>query len=97
MQSDNLDIEKYMLADVRIHDDVIGPPVLEVEVAGMWVEADPVIFASWTGLRRKNGEDYHDRVVPYNTDPENGPTYTGKRMCPCSVCQSTVSPAFKMN
>ena len=70
-----------------------GP--VEVMVKDSWTPVTKEIFASWTGLRRIWGIEYHGPVV--YKDCKNGSQYTGPRSCSCAVCQSTVEPKFKMN
>lgn len=75
-------------------DDIIEEPILQVNVQGIWVATDRDIWEAWTGLRRKNGEDYHGDVHPITT-PEA--TWTGPRVCSCATCQSKTDPKYRPN
>jgi hypothetical protein len=80
----------------RNFDDSIGQKVLQVSLSesDTWIEVTEDLFRSWTGLRRINGEDYHGPI--YNFGSEDS-VYSGSRSCGCSVCQSTVTAALKVN
>jgi hypothetical protein len=67
-------------------------PLLEVAIEdGQYFSATPDVWDSWTGARRRNGEDYHGPV--YYTGTRT--TYTGKRGCPCITCSETTLPHLK--
>ena len=73
-------------------DTASAQPLLEVSVEdGHYFAAAPDVWNSWTGLRRRNGEDYHGPV--YYTGTRT--TYTGKRVCPCTICSEATLPHLK--
>lgn len=74
-------------------DNIATEPVLQVLYHDTWVAVDEETFDSWTGLRRKNGEDYHGAIRVFGSNVK----YTGVRSCGCRVCEQDVSPKFKMN
>lgn len=83
------------VADLRPFptDDVADGPILEVELLDRWFLVDENTWRSWTGRRRKDGEDFHGKVFYLDsTHP-----YAGRRSCPCSTCQSTVDPHHRCN
>jgi hypothetical protein len=49
----------------------------------------PGMFASWTGRRFKDGEEYHGAVVVRDRNGDGHP-YTGSRVCDCALCQEFV-------
>ena len=69
-----------------------GP--VEIKVKSNWVPTTSEIFRSWTGHRRIWGMEYHGPVYVLGKDEK---TYSGARLCPCAVCQESVSPEFRMN
>jgi hypothetical protein len=78
-------------------DDIASGPVLEIHMLDVWVEVDEKTFTAWTGFRRKNGEEYHDIVIPLGANSPSDPVYTGARACLCPTCQSTVEPKLRAN
>ena len=74
-------------------DDIEVGPILEIMQATEWVVVEPGVWRSWTGLRRRNGEEYHGRVVYLDTQQ----VYRGRRICLCSVCQSDSEPQHRPN
>lgn len=89
-------VEKLVLLTTpRVFDDSIGTKVFQVELSDAWVEVDESIFASWTGMRRINGEDYHGPIYNFNSGSEV--PYTGVRTCKCKICQEHVEPSLKAN
>lgn len=69
-------------------------PLLETMMPdGEFFVAPPEVWDSWTGLRRRNGEDYHGPVYFAGTRT----TYTGHRMCSCPTCSETTLPHLKHN
>lgn len=67
-------------------------PLLEVAVEdGQYFATEEFIWDSWTGPRRRNGEDYHGPVYYTGTRA----TYTGKRVCPCTTCSEATLPHLK--
>lgn len=85
------------IADVppsgRPTDDISSEPILEILYGEAWIVTGADIFDSWTGLRRKNGSEFHGSVVPLGTTT----IHTGARVCGCSVCQEHVEAKFKKN
>lgn len=75
-------------------DDVMSDPLLEVYAQGVWVVTERDIWDAWTGLRKRNGEDYHGDVHPISS-PTN--IWTGPRVCSCRTCQSHTDPKFRPN
>ena len=67
---------------------------LEIMVEDTWFPADPATWRAWTGQRRVWGQEYHGPV--YAIDAPST-AWSGKRICNCSACQSTVSPGLRLN
>jgi len=77
----------------RLTDDIASAPLLEIQFEDVWILAEEDVFGSWTGLRRKNGEEVHGPIYPLG-----GKTfYTGSRVCGCKACQEHVEAKFKKN
>ena len=77
----------------RSTDDVAAEPILEVLYDGTWVLTTSDIWESWTGLRRRNGQDHHGSVRYM----DGGGTYTGRRICPCGTCQAHTEAKYRPN
>lgn len=75
-------------------DDIVEGPILQIMVAGQWILVTDEIWDSWTGLRRKNGEEHHGPIMPLF---ERDKTYTGGRVCPCKICQASVEGKHRPN
>lgn len=74
-------------------DDVSPGPILEVELLDRWFLVDDTAWRSWTGRRRRDGDDYHGQIFYM----DSGLPYTGARACSCSTCQSSVDPRQRKN
>ena len=73
-------------------DTASSQPLLEIAVEdGQYFATEEIVWDSWTGPRRRNGEDYHGPV--YYTGTRT--TYTGKRVCPCTTCSEATLPHLK--
>jgi hypothetical protein len=92
---DTIPIE--LLPKGPLTDDIASGPILEVDAAGVWIEVESNVFDAWTGYRRKNGEEYHGRVIPLDSPQDGSVTYTGSRACGCKTCQASVEPKFRTN
>lgn len=80
-------------------DTLLTEPVLEVGISTLrgyteWLPVEENVWLAWTGLRRRDGEDYHGPILPL--DRPNA-TYDGPRECGCSACQATVAPLDRLN
>ena len=56
---------------------------LEIKVNRHWSQVDQHIFRSWTGLRRKNGRDFHGLVYLLGTNRLGSPQQARE----CQHCQ----------
>lgn len=74
--------------------DVVSGPVLEIELNGFWLVAEQDVWDAWTGLRKRNGEDFHGDVHPITAPTQ---VWTGSRVCPCRVCQAHVEAKYRPN
>jgi hypothetical protein len=75
-------------------DDIIQEPILEIQVSGRWLVTDHDIWDAWTGLRRRNGEEFHGDVHLLSHPEE---TWTGSRVCSCRTCQVHVEAKYRPN
>lgn len=73
--------------------DTVNPePLLEAMMPdGEFFVAPPEVWDCWTGLRRRNGEDYHGPV--YFTGTRT--IYTGRRTCSCPTCEASIQPHLR--
>jgi hypothetical protein len=92
----NIADDLSILSPSRDFDDSIGEKVLQVMHGEEWIEVTEMVFRSWTGHRRINGEDHHGPVYNFGK-VENLKPYSGSRSCGCSVCQAHVQPRLKKN
>lgn len=60
---------------------------------GEWHIATQELWRSWLGDRMIWGHPYHGPVFKLGTDT----VYTGRRLCGCSECQSTVNSEERNN
>lgn len=74
-------------------DDIADGPILEVQLLDRWFLVDSKTWGSWTGRRRRDGEDFHGEIFYLGSDRP----YDGARACPCPTCQSSVKPQHKKN
>lgn len=87
-------IDLRNIAPEHMTDDVAGQPVLEILYENAWILAPEDIWESWTGLRRKNGEDFHGDVRPLK---EPTKIWTGSRVCSCRTCQTHTEAKYRPN
>lgn len=98
---DSLDAEALVddptLMNRSVGDDVARGPVLEIQQKDQWVVVGDRLWNSWTGLRRRNGEDVHGPVFPLDAPVGSTAFFTGARVCSCRKCEEHVEPRFKKN
>jgi len=58
-----------------------------------WYPADEDTWRSWTGLRRRDGEEHHGPIYVRGTTS----VWDGRRDCACPRCSETVTPALRHN
>ncbi len=75
-------------------DDIVNEPILEIQVEGLWVMTDKDIWGAWTGMRRRNGVDFHGDVHLLS-NPDK--VWTGSRCCFCKTCQAHVEAKHRPN
>lgn len=75
--------------------DAVPTAGLQIMSTGSWIAVDPRIWRAWTGRRAVWGLEHHGPVYEIDTHPEK--LWTGKRTCPCSVCQASVSELMRPN
>jgi len=86
-------VDLKSIVPIRSTDDVAAEPILEILYGESWIMTTQDIWDSWTGLRRLNGQDHHGSVSYLGS----GGTYTGRRTCPCTVCQSHTEAKYRPN
>lgn len=84
------------LPPTTVSDTLAAEPALEVGIATLrgtteWLATTEAVWTSWTGLRRRDGEEWHGPV--YGMD--GGGLYDGPRGCPCGACQGTARPELR--
>ena len=84
------------LPNARIPDTLATDPTWEVGISTLqpstvWLATNETSWRSWTGPRRRNGEDHHGPVFARDGDA----VYTGLRECSCSTCQATVTASLR--
>jgi len=84
------------LPPTRPADTLATEPAWEVGLATLrgrteWLATDEATWTSWTGLRRRDGEDHHGPVLL----AESSAAYAGPRECACSACQATVAAELR--
>ena len=84
------------LPNTRIPDTLATDPTWEVGLSTLhpstvWLATNETSWRSWSGPRRRNGEDHHGPVYAL----DGTAIYTGLRECSCSTCQATVTASLR--
>lgn len=58
-----------------------------------WLTSDEDTWRSWTGLRKRDGEDHHGPIYVAGTER----VWDGKRDCACARCSESMTPALRHN
>lgn len=82
------------MIDIQHADEAIPSTGLEIMIQGTWLPIDLRTWRSWTGRRAMWGREYHGPVFVLDSGDTH---WSGKRICTCSDCQSTVSPELRPN